>query len=53
MRFSEQKFKTVDIIGSLIILILGKTLRIKIQGQETFPTIYNRLTLTRGRRFYD
>lgn len=32
MRFSEQKFKTVGIIGSLIILMLGKTLRIKILG---------------------
>lgn len=32
MEFSEQKFKTVGIIGSLIVLILGKTLRIRILG---------------------
>lgn len=32
MRLSEQKFKTIGIIGSFVVLILGKTLRIKIIG---------------------
>lgn len=32
MRFSEKKFKTIGIIGSLIVLIIGKTLRMRILG---------------------
>ena len=32
MRFTEQKFRTVGILGSLLVLIIGVTLRFKVLG---------------------
>ncbi|MCK4329597.1 DUF374 domain-containing protein [candidate division WOR-3 bacterium] len=32
MRFTEQKFRTIGILGSLLVLIIGVTLRFKVLG---------------------